>query len=193
MRFKFSLLILFVIASLTTQAQTVYLKPHFGIGIGMNTAYTSLSPNFIYSLKYQTHLNGSLFYRIRKNKLIFQPEVMFNVKGGTFSGETAVIRNNFNYLSVQPVVGYILTEGLTFEAGPEFGFSLNGPTSYGTKKANETSLMVGLRCDLLDFAEDFSVNIRYIHGFTDLSPIASQTMYNRTFQASIIYNSYKKK
>jgi hypothetical protein len=135
----------------------------------------------------------SLFYRVRKNRVIFQPEVLINVKGGTFSGETAVIRNNFNYLSIQPIVGYILTEGLTLEVGAEFGKSINGPASYGTKKASETSLMIGARIDLLDFAEDFSVHVRYIHGLTDLSPITNQNEYNRTVQIAAIYNLYRKK
>jgi Outer membrane protein beta-barrel domain len=193
MRFKFSLLILFTVASVAAQAQTIYLKPHFGVGIGVNTARTALSPNFIYALKFQTHPNMRFFYRVRKNRFVFQPEIQLNVKGGTFSGETAVIRNNFNYLSIQPVVGYILTEGLTLEAGAEFGKSLNGPASYGTNKASENSLMIGARLDFLDFAEDFSVNFRYIYGLTDLSPIPNQTMYNRTLQVTAIYNFYRKK
>jgi Outer membrane protein beta-barrel domain len=193
MRFKFSLLVLFAVVSITAQAQTVYLKSHLGVGIGAGSSFTTLSPNFIYALKFQTHPNMRVFYRIRKNKFVFQPEIQLNVKGGTFSGETAVIRNNFNYLSIQPVVGYILTEGLTLEAGAEFGKSINGPASYGTNKASENSLMLGARIDFLDFAEDFSFNFRYIYGLTDLSPIASQTMYNRTLQVTAIYNFYRKK
>ncbi len=193
MRFKLSILVLFVAASLTVQAQTIYLKPHFGVGIGVGSARTVLSPNFIYALKFQTHPNMRVFYRVRKDRFVFQPEIHYNVKGGTFSGETAVIRHNFNYLSVQPVVGYILTEGLTLEVGAEYGRSLNGPASYGTNKPNESSLMVGAQIDLLDFAEDFSVNFRYIYGLTDISPIPNQTMYNRTFQLTAIYNFYRKK
>jgi hypothetical protein len=193
MRLKFSIFVLFSIISLGLHAQTIYLKPHFGLRAGMNTAYTTFTPNYIYTLRGQTHPNFGFFYRIRKNRWVLQPEAQLNVKGGTFKGETAVIRNNFNYFTLQPVLGYIITEGLTAEVAPEFGFRLNDPTrANGPAKTTENSLMVGLRFDFLDIAEDFSLNLRYIHGTTDLSPIAAQSLYNRTFQMSVIYNFYNK-
>jgi Outer membrane protein beta-barrel domain len=177
----------------TVLAQTLYLKPHFGLKAGLNMAYTTYNPNFIYSLKFQSHPNIGFFYRLRSQKWVFQPELQLSVKGGTFKGETEVIRNNFNYFTVNPMLGYIVTEGLTFELGPEYGTSLNGIKSNGTDVKRDLGLAVGLRLDLLDFAEDFSINIRYIHGLDNVSSIKAINLTNRTLQVSAVYNLYRKK
>jgi Outer membrane protein beta-barrel domain len=180
--------------SLGASAQTVYMKPHFGVRAGLNSAYTSFSPNFIYVLRLQSHLNLGAFYRIRSKKLVFQPEVQYQVKGGTFKGETEVIRNNFNYLSLTPVVGYVLTEGLTLEAVPEYSFALNDArTNNGPEQKRDFGMGIGLRYDVLDAGEDFSLNLRYTRGFTNLTTVPSQTQYNSVFQVSVIYNFYRKK
>jgi Outer membrane protein beta-barrel domain len=174
-------------------AQTLYLKPHFGLKAGLNSAYTTYSPNFIYQLKFQSHPNFGLFYRLRGQKWVFQPEIQLSVKGGSFKGETETIRNNFNYFTVNPMVGYIVTEGLTFEVGPEYATSLNGIKSNGTDIKRDLGLAFGVRLDLLDFAEDFSLNIRYVHGLDNISAVKSINLTNRTLQLSAVYNLYRKK
>jgi hypothetical protein len=60
-------------------------------------------------------------------------------------------------------------------------------------RRNEFSLGSGFRFDFMDMAEDFSLNIRYVHGFTNLSTSKTESLYNRTLQVSVIYNLYKKK
>ncbi len=188
---KIIIAFIFAIFSVAASAQTVYLKPHFGVKFGMNIARSSFTPNYIYSLKFQSHLHAGVFYRIRKNRFVFQPEVEYTVKGGTFKGETAIVRNNFNYLVIQPTIGYILTEGLTLEAGPQYGFKINTP--YGPDKSNETSLSLGLRYDVLDALEDLSFGIRYNYGLSNVSNAPNQSITNNTIQISLIYNWYKKK
>ncbi|WP_428654746.1 outer membrane beta-barrel protein [Runella sp.] len=193
MNLKLRLLLLLVIVSLGAQAQTVYMKPHLGLRLGLNVARSTYSPNFIYNLKAQSHPNLGVFYRMRTKKWAFQPEVQLSVRGGTFKSETAVIRNNFNYASFVPVVGYIITEGLTFEVAPEFSYALSTLKSVVPLRKNEFSLGSGLRFDFMDMGEDFSLNVRYIHGFTNLSTSKTETLSNKTLQVSVIYNLYKKK
>lgn len=193
MNLKNTLLLLLVTVSLGTQAQTLYLKPHFGARAGLNISTSTYSPNFIYNLKRQSHPNLGVFFRYRTQKWAFQPEVQLSVRGGTFKGELETVRNNINYGSFVPVVGYILTEGLTFELAPEFSYALNAPKSIVPLRRNEFSMGSGLRFDFMDMAEDFSLNIRYIHGFTNLSTTSTETFRNRTLQVSVIYNFYKKK
>ncbi|TAF94323.1 MAG: porin family protein [Runella slithyformis] len=185
-------LLLFTI-SLTASAQTVYMKPHFGVRAGLNSAYTTFSPNFIYTLRLQSHLNLGAFYRIRSKKFVFQPEVQYQVKGGTFKGESEIIRNNFNYVSFTPVVGYVITEGLTFEAVPEYSFAVNDVKTNGPEQKRDVGMGIGLRYDVLDAGEDFSLNLRYTRGFTNLTTVPTQTQYNSVFQLSVIYNFYRKK
>ena len=190
---KFIFLFSFLILAQLSDAQTVYMKPHFGVRVGMNSAYTTFSPNFIYVLRFQSHPAIGAFYHIRSKKWSFQPEVQFNIKGGTFKGESDVIRNNFNYLSLMPVLGYVVTEGLTLEAIPEYSFALNDFKTNGPEKNKDFGLGLGLRYDVLDAGEDFSICLRYTHGFTNLTTVPTQTQYNRTFQISVLYNFYKKK
>ena len=186
-------LIALLVLGISTHAQTVYTKPHFGVRVGMNSAYTTFSPNFIYILRYQSHPAIGAFFHVRNKKWSFQPEVQFNVKGGTFKGESDVIRNNFNYLSLMPTIGYVVTEGLTLEAIPEYSFALNDFKTNGPEQKRDFGLGLGFRYDVLDMGEDFSLCFRYIHGFTNLTTVPTQTQYNRTFQVSVLYNFYKKK
>jgi len=188
----YALLLLFAVG-FSASAQTLYRKPHFGVRAGMNSAYTTFSPNFIYTLRMQSHLNLGAFYRTRGKKFVFQPEVQYQVKGGTFKGESEIIRNNFNYLSITPVVGYVLTEGLTLEAFPEYSFALNGISTNGPEQKRDVGMGLGLRYDVLDAGEDFSLNLRYTRGFSNLTTVPSQTQYNSVIQISIIYNFYRKK
>jgi hypothetical protein len=193
MYLKSKLLLLLTVISLSATAQTVYMKPHLGLRAGLNVATSTYSPNFIYNLKRQSHPNLGVFYRFRTKKWAFQPEVQLSVRGGTFKGELEVVRNNFNFGSFVPVVGYTITEGLTFEVAPEFSYCINAPKSIVPLRRNEFSLGSGLRFDFMDMAEDFSLNIRYVHGFTNLSTTKTESFYNRTLQVSVIYNLYKKK
>lgn len=193
MYLKSKLLLLLTFISLSVTAQTVYIKPHLGLRAGLNVATSTYSPNFIYNTKRQSHPNLGVFYRIRTQKWAFQPEVQLSVRGGTFKGELEVVRNNFNFASFVPVVGYIITEGLTFEVAPEFSYALIAPKSIVPLRRNEFSVGSGFRFDFMDMAEDFSLNIRYVHGFTNLSTTKTESLYNRTLQVSVIYNLYKKK
>lgn len=193
MNLNLRLLLLLVIISVGAQAQTVYMKPHLGLRAGLNISGSTYSPNFIYNLKRQSHPNLGVFYRIRNQKWAFQPELQLSVRGGTFKGENEIVRNNFNYASFVPVIGYIITEGLTFEVAPEFSYAIGTPKSIVPLRKNEFSMGTGLRFDFMDMAEDFSLNLRYIHGFTNLSTSSTESLYNRTLQVSVIYNLYKKK
>ena len=193
MYLKSKLLFLLTVISLSATAQTVYMKPHLGLRAGLNVSASTYSPNFIYSLKRQSHPNLGVFYRFRTQKWAFQPEVQLSVRGGTFKGELEVVRNNFNFGSFVPVVGYIITEGLTFEMAPEFSYALVAPKSIVPLRRNEFSMGTGLRFDFMDMAEDFSLNLRYVHGFTNLSTTKTESLYNRTLQVSVIYNLYKTK
>ena len=188
-----NLLVLLLFISSVSIAQTLYLKPHFGVKGGINIARTTYQPNFIYNLKFQSHPNLGVFWRYRTKKFVFQPEAQLSVRGGTFKGENETQRNNFNYLSFVPTVGYIITEGLTLELAPEFSYGAAQPKSIVPLRRNEFGMGAGFRFDFMDMAEDFSLNIRYIHGMTNLSSSSTESLYNRTLQVSVIYNFYKKK
>ncbi|MFN8354608.1 MAG: outer membrane beta-barrel protein [Spirosomataceae bacterium] len=190
---KLITLLVVLLATQVGRAQ-VYMKPHFGVKIGMTSGYTAYSPkDTITTFRYKTDLHIGVFYRMRNEKWVFQPELQFMVKGGTWKRPREIIFNNYNYVTFMPVVGYIPTEGLTFEVAPEFSYATNTPSTYGPPTRKDFGVMLGARYDFLDMLEDFSLNVRYMYGFTNISDKAGLTMNNRAFSVSLIYNWYKKK
>lgn len=174
------------------------LTGHFGAKVGaqlVQTAIEGTSPN---TSRRSTSFNLGAVYRLRYRKYVLQPELLYSVKGGTFQVEgtggspRTTIRNNYNYLSLPVMFGYIPTEGLTLQAGPEFSYALNTPASNGPAVRNDLGLAVGVHYDFLDLLANLSLNARYIYGFTNIAPDPQASYYNRTFQLSLIYNFYRK-
>ncbi|MGA0559764.1 porin family protein [Larkinella sp. VNQ87] len=187
-------LIAFLFASFSSFAQ---LQGVFGLKVGANSSKTvqeGVSPYSVERFKTDFHLGG--IYRLRYKRFVAQPEVLYSVKGGSLrrlGTNELTVRNNFNYLSVPILLGWVPTEGLVLQAGPEFSYALNTPESNGPGKRNDLGIAVGAHYDFLDMAEKFSLHLRYIHGLNNVSSNPVVENYNRTFQVSIIYNFYKKR
>lgn len=189
---------IFLLTPFFTQAQSdLQTGGHFGFKFGPSITKTAISGESanIPHTKLDFHLG--LMYRYRMHKLVVQPEVIYAIKGGTFvnqsaSGTRTIIRNNYNYLSVPILFGYMPTEGITLQVGPEFSYALNTPASGGPAVRNDLGLVVGIHYDFLDMLEKMSLHMRYIYGFNNISDVSTATYQNRAFQLSLVYNFYKK-
>lgn len=169
---------------------------HFGIKIGPSLTAAPIqgvSPT-IPKQKMDFHLG--VMYRYRFTKFVIQPELLYQVKGGTYQqfqiGSTNRIttENNFNYISLPIMLGYIPVEGLTLQAGPEFSWAIDTPN--GPKSNRDLGIALGVHYDFLDMLDKFSLNIRYVYGTTKIPETVNSTLQNRAFQLSIVYNFYKK-
>ena len=192
--FVFSFIALVALLESPSAAAQVLYRPYvFGLKAGTNTAKTAVSGSDLFITKYNTgfHLGG--FYRARFGNFVVQPEILYQVKGGTFKNADVLIRNNYNYITVPIILGYVPTEGLTFEAGAEWSRALNGVKSLGPEINRDFGITAGVRFDLLDAADKFSLNLRYNYGITNISNIPGIEKYNRSIQFSVIYNFYKEK
>ena len=135
-------------------------------------------------------------YRYRFTKFVIQPEILYQVKGGTYqqsqigSSERITTENNFNYVSLPIMLGYIPIEGLTVQAGPEFSWAIG--TTNGPKANRDLGVALGIHYDFLDKLDKFSLNIRYVYGVTKIPETANSTLQNRALQVSAVYNFYKK-
>jgi hypothetical protein len=180
---------------LTSFSSFAQIQGVFGVKVGANSSLTAQDGVTPYFQKFKTDFHFGGLYRLRLNRIVLQPEVLYSIKGGSFRNMTtkAVVRNNYNYVSVPLLVGYIPTEGLVLQAGPEFSYALNTPSTNGPGKRQDTGIAVGAHYDFLDLLEKFSLHLRYIHGLNNISTNPVVEYRNRTFQASIIYNFYKKK
>jgi hypothetical protein len=191
LKVRLLIVVAFLFASFTSFAQ---LQGVFGVKVGASSSITAQEGITPYISRYKTafHLGG--VYRLRYKRFVAQPEVLYSIKGGTFKrlgANPQTIRNNYNYLSVPLMLGWIPTEGVVLQAGPEFSYAIDTP--YGPGKKQDTGIAIGVHYDFLDMAEKFSLNLRYIHGLNNVSNSSIVEYRNRTFQVSLIYNFYKKK
>jgi hypothetical protein len=172
---------------------------HFGLKVGVQLTSApitegSVSPSIV---KQDLDFHFGVMYRYRFSKFVIQPEVLYQIKGGTYQrlqvGSTTnrnTIDNNFNYLSVPIMLGYIPVEGLTIQAGPEFSWRVQ--TTNGPQSATDTGIALGIHYDFLDMLDKFSLNIRYVHGLTKIPETVNSTLQNRAFQVGVVYNFYRK-
>lgn len=180
-----------LVTSVTTFAQ---VQGIFAIKAGASSSRTVEEGVTPYSAKFKTDFHFGALYRLRYKRFVAHPEVLFALKGGSFKGaRDGVIRNNYNYLSVPIMLGYIPTEGIALQVGPEFSYALNTPATNGPAVRSDFGVAVGAHYDFLDMADQFSLHVRYIHGLKNISTNPIVERYNRAFQVSIVYNFYKKR
>jgi hypothetical protein len=172
---------------------------HFGVKFGVQLTSApltegSVSPSIV---KQDMDFHFGFVYRYRFTKFVIQPELLYQIKGGTYQrlqvGSTtsrATIDNNFNYVSLPVMLGYMPVEGLTVQAGPEFSWRVQ--TTNGPQSATDTGIALGVHYDFLDMLDKFSLNVRYVHGLTKIPETVNSTLQNRAFQVGIVYNFYRK-
>jgi len=192
------LLFLLVTSPLLTRAQSD--KPiggHFGVKIGASFTQVSISGTSLNIPKRALQPNIGVMYRYRYNRLVFQPEALLAVKGGTFQqeqvGGRSTTNHSYYYVSAPILLGYIPTEGLTIQAGPEFSYALNSGSATGPGAKNDLGAVLGVHYDFLDMLNKFSLHVRYVYGFTNVSNEATASYYNRNLQVSLVYNIFPKK
>ena len=196
-RYRLSLLACFLTLSLLVQAQSNRpVGGHFGVKVGAGLTNLNVSGITANLPKRALQPHVGVMYRYRYNKFVFQPEALIAVKGSTFKverlGNTTTTKAAYTYASVPVLLGYIPTEGLTVQAGPEFSYAL-GIGDNGPGQRNDLGIAVGVHYDFLDMFDKLSLHLRYVYGLNNVSPEPLATYKNRTFQASVIYNFYKKR
>jgi hypothetical protein len=170
---------------------------HFGVKAGIQFTSAPIEGTSGSFVKRDMDIHFGVMYRYRFTKFVIQPELLYQIKGGTYqqlrigsTSDRSTIDNNFNYVSLPIMLGYIPIEGLTIQAGPEFSWrvrTVNEPQS-----ATDTGIALGIHYDFLDMLDKFSLNIRYVHGLTKIPETVNSTLQNRVLQVGVVYNLYKK-
>lgn len=171
---------------------------HFGLKVGASFTQVAISGTSVNIPKRSLEPHLGVMYRYRYHRLVAQPEVLLSVKGGTFQqeqtgGTRSTTKASYYYASLPLLLGYIPTEGLTVQAGPEFSYALNAGQTNGPGANSDLGLVVGVHYDFLDMLNKFSLHIRYVYGLTNVSPEATASYYNRNLQVSLVYNLFPKK
>lgn len=174
---------------------------HFGVKFGATFTQVHITGTSANIPKRSLEPHLGLMYRYRLHRWVLQPEAILAIKGSTFQQEPAVgttggrttTQNPYYYASLPILLGYIPTEGLTIQAGPEFSYALSTGATGGPSAQSDIGAAVGVHYDFLDMLSKLSLHIRYIYGFTNVSPEASALYYNRNLQVSLVYNLFPKK
>ncbi|MFT4031891.1 MAG: outer membrane beta-barrel protein [Siphonobacter sp.] len=183
-----------IILLTTASAQVLHLKPHFGVRGGLTSGYTIISPKDFVT-KFNSGLHLGAFYRARFDRFVVEPELIFTQQGGTIKNATELTRNTFYYATVAPVFGYIITEGLTAEVGPQFAYAINssGGSPKGPNNRTDYGFTAGVRYDFMDALDKVSMSLRYSRGFNDVTNLTGYTFNNQAIQLSVIYSLYREK
>jgi len=198
--YRLLVLVFLVSSSLLARAQSNNpVGGHFGVKIGATFTQVHITGTSVNIPKRSLQPHIGLMYRYRYHRWVLQPEALLAIKGGTFqqeivaTGGRSTTKNPYYYASLPILLGYIPTEGLTIQAGPEFSYALSTGAVGGPSTQSDIGLAAGVHYDFLDMLSQCSLHIRYIYGFTNVSPEASAIYYNRNLQISLVYNLYKKK
>lgn len=195
---KYKILVLALICSLSLSAQMKQSTFVMGPKAGVQTAklsFISENPENT-DEKLAVYYQGGIFTRLNVGKFSLQPEFVYTQKGGNF--ENPDQKHTYRYLATPVLFGFSPAKGINLEVGPEFAWALNqgwkkeGVTQFGPDVANETSIVVGTRIDMLDMFSMVSMNIRYTHGLTNTTTREFEgtalDFRNRTIQVSLSYN-----
>jgi hypothetical protein len=139
---------------------------------------------------------GGIFTRFNFGPLSLQPELVYQVKGGSTTAPTQA-KYSYKYISTPLIIGFTPVKGICFEAGYEPSWAINkgykkdGLTIYGPDVATDKSLILGTRINMLDMFSLFSLNIRYTHGLQNVSTskqgLTPLDFRNRSVQLSVTY------
>lgn len=140
---------------------------------------------------------GGIFTRFNFGPISIQPELVYQVKGGTFTSPSQA-KYSYKYISTPILLGFTPLKGIYLEGGYEPSWAINkgykkeGLTIYGPDVATDKGLILGTRINMLDMFSLFSLNLRYTHGVQNVSTSkhllkTPLDFRNRSVQVSVSY------
>jgi hypothetical protein len=179
---KTQIFVLAFFVSIASQAQDVA----FGLKAGLNlTNIKGDDPEATYNSRSGYH--AGIFLRSKFDKVAIQPELLLYTQSNEVnytnsSINPGTVKNSFTYLSIPVMIKFYLISGLNIQAGPQFGFLLDGEQKWNTTFVNGTndikdeyansdvSVSLGAGWDF-----DFGLNLdaRYNIGVKDVNDAAS--------------------
>jgi hypothetical protein len=195
-KFKLTLFVIMILSAYVTPV--VNAQSAFGIKAGLNLTNLKVSdPEASYDSRSGYH--AGIFFREKFSKIAVQPEVLLFTQStdvkSTLLGE---YQDSFTYLSIPVMLKFYLVSGLNIQAGPQFGFLLDGERKFESRlgqgssdikdyyKGSDISLSLGGGWDL---PFGLSVDVRYNIGIQDINDLADgEEAKSRVFQLSLGWN-----
>ena len=193
---KFAAALLFTLVIGVTQAQEVA----FGVKGGLN--FLDLKSKDIESST-KAGYHAGIFLRGKFSKFAVQPEILFSTLENEidYAGGLGSASNSFTYLSIPVMMKFYLVQGLNIQAGPQFGFLLDGDQKFKTpivsgKKditdaynKSDVSVSVG---GGYDFGFGLNLDLRYNIGVKDITEAEDgDDVKSRVIMVSVGWNFMK--
>jgi hypothetical protein len=186
-----------MICSLVMSYELVSAQAAFGLKGGVNLTSLKLDdPDASYDSR--TGFHAGVFLRGKFDKVAIQPEVLlFTQRGeGTFS--LGRVEESFTYLSIPVILKFYPIGGLNIQAGPQFGFLLDGERKYESAfgtikddikdsyKSSDVSISLG---GGYDFGFGLGLDVRYNIGVKDINDeVNGDPAKSRIFLISLGWN-----
>lgn len=188
---------LVMVCALVTGYEMASAQAAFGLKGGVNlTSLKVDDPDASYDSR--TGFHAGVFMRGRVDKVGIQPEVLlFTQRGeGTFS--LGRVEESFTYLSIPVMLKFYPIGGLNIQAGPQFGFLLDGERKYESAfgtikddikdsyKSSDVSISLG---GGYDFGFGLGLDVRYNIGVKDINnEVDGDPAKSRIFLISLGWN-----
>jgi Outer membrane protein beta-barrel domain len=186
---------LFSLLTAVLFSHAVMAQFHVGAKAGANITKVS-GKSFNDEFRYGYHLGGFAEIRLG-NKLVLQPEVLFNQNASQLDSSYSNIYHNvfngnsnikLNYLSIPILLNYkVIGSFLSIQAGPQVGILIdqskttleNGGKAF---KDGDFSMLAGIQLKIASFR----VNGRYAIGLNNIADITDDGKWkNQGFQVSV--------
>jgi opacity protein-like surface antigen len=175
---KFLIIAVLCIAGVTTSnAQSL----RFGVKAGAN--FANLEGDDVDGNTYTNFHFGALLELNVLQNFSIQPELLYSSQGAEVDSE-AFDKIEYKYLTV-PVLAkfYVITDKLSIEAGPQFGFMIDDNLSdVAETKSFDFAAIGGLGLNITD---NIFAQARYVIGLTDTTKDAE--IKNKVIQVSLGY------
>lgn len=178
----------------TARAQEV----GFGIKGGLNLSTLNLEdPEASYDSRTGYHLG--LFLRGKFDKVAIQPELLlYTQQGDIESSLFGTAQESFSYLTIPVILKFYPIGGLNLQAGPQFGFLLDGERKYDTffgsgsrditEYYDKSDISIALGGGY-DFGFGLGIDVRYNLGIKDINNAADgEPVKSRVIMLSLGWN-----
>ncbi|HEX8038330.1 MAG TPA: porin family protein [Chryseosolibacter sp.] len=170
----------------------------FGLKAGLNLTKLDVKDPEV-SYESRTGYHAGVFLRGRFDKIGIQPELLlFTQNGDLQSSVFGTAREKFTYVSIPVILKFYPIGGLNIQAGPQFGFLVDGEREYDSflgsgsqditdyYKKSDVSISAG---GGYDFGFGLGLDVRYNVGIKDINNVANgEEAHSRIFLISVAWN-----
>jgi hypothetical protein len=192
-----SLVLVLVVYGLPVHAQVA-----FGLKGGLNLSTLNLK-DAQSTYDSRTGYHAGIFVRSRFDKVAIQPELLLYTQNGDIKNSLfGTAQENFTYVTVPVLLKFYTVGGLNLQAGPQFGFLVDGERKYSSSflgnssqditefyKKSDIAISAGAG---YDFGFGLNLDVRYNLGVKDINNVSNgEPAKSRVFLVSIGWNFLK--